>query len=93
MSIITNLERLIPNTEDIYSTDIRRFFITIASLVSNDFMNINVQLEQSKPLTSEDLKKIFDSSDVQWNGPGTITPDIVKEAFDVNPNSALIFEL
>jgi len=81
MSIITNLERLIPNTEDIYSTDIRRFFITVASLVSNDFMNINIEQEQSKPLTSEYLKKIFDSYRGKLTKPDNLTRAFIASTY------------
>ena len=61
MTTTTNVETLIPNTEDIYTADIRDFFITVASLVSNDFMGISVEAEQSKPLASAHLKKIYQS--------------------------------
>ena len=62
MSIKNNVQTLIPDTEDIYTADIRYFFITVASLVPNDFMDISVEAEQPKPLTSSYLKKIYDSS-------------------------------
>ena len=61
MSIKNNVQTLIPDTEDIYTADIRYFFITVASLVPNDFMDISVEAEQPKPLTSSYLKKIYDS--------------------------------
>lgn len=57
MIIINDVETLIPDTKDIYTTDARHFFITVASLVSNAFMDINVEAEQSKALTSAYLKK------------------------------------
>ncbi len=47
MSITNNVQTLIPDTEDIYTADIRHFFITVASLVPNDFMDIIVEAELS----------------------------------------------
>ena len=73
MTIITNVQTLIPDTEDIYTADIRHFFITVASLVSNDFMNISVEAKQSKPLTSAHLKKIYDSYKNKLTKPENIT--------------------
>ena len=46
MTIITNVETLIPDNEDIYTADIRNFLITVASLVSRSFMDINIVVEQ-----------------------------------------------
>ena len=73
MTVINNVEMLIPDTKDIYTADIRHFFITVASLVSNDFMDINVVVEQSKPLTSAHLKKIYDSYRGRLTKPENLT--------------------
>ena len=73
MSITNNVQTLIPDTEDIYTADIRHFFITVASLVSNHFMDISVEAEQSKPLTSEHLKKIYDSYSGKLTKPENLT--------------------
>lgn len=85
MTITINVETLIPNTEDIYTTDIRDFFITIASLVSNDFMGISVEAEQSKPLASAHLKKIYLSYKNKLTKPKHITRAFIASTYHL-PN-------
>ena len=76
MTTITNVHMLIPDTEDIYTADIRHFFLTVASLVSNDFMSVSVEAEQSKPLASAYLKKIYDSYYRKLTKPENLTPTL-----------------
>lgn len=44
---------------------------------------------------SADGKKIFDSSDTAWQGPGAVTPHEIKaqQRISMNPLSAVIFEI
>ena len=81
MSIKNNVETLIPDIEDIYTTDIRNFLITVASLVSNDFMDISVELKQSKPLVSAYLKKIYDSYRGKLTKPENLTRAFVASTY------------
>jgi len=39
-------------------------------------------------------KKVFDSSDVAWGGPGSLAPAITQpgQPFLINPLSAIVFE-
>ena len=85
MTIITNVHMLIPDTEDIYTADIRHFFTTVASLVSNDFMNISVEAKQSKPLTSAHLKKIYDSYKNKLTKPENLTRAFIASTYHL-PN-------
>ena len=85
MTTTTNVETLIPNTEDIYTADIRDFFITVASLVSNDFMGISVEAEQSKPLASAHLKKIYQSYKHKLTKPENITRAFIASTYHL-PN-------
>ncbi|WP_201555513.1 hypothetical protein [Psychrobacter sp. 72-O-c] len=61
MILNQELQILIPDTEDLYTDDVRNFFLTIASLVSIDFMDITVTCEKPFILSSERLKKILES--------------------------------
>lgn len=47
------------------------------------------------PALKQPVKKIFDSSSTQWNGPGEITPKKlgVNQTTMLNPESVMIFEL
>lgn len=85
MTTTTNVETLIPNTEDIYTADIRDFFITVASLVSNDFMGISVEAEQSKSLASAHLKKIYQSYKHKLTKPENITRAFIASTYHL-PN-------
>jgi len=85
MIIINNVETLIPDTKDIYTTDVRHFFITVASLVSNAFMDINVEAEQSKALTSAYLKKIYQSYDRKLTKPENLTRAFIASTYHL-PN-------
>ena len=76
---------LIPDTEDIYTADIRHFFTTVASLVSNDFMNMSVEAKQSKPLTSAHLKKIYDSYKNKLTKPENLTRAFIASTYHL-PN-------
>ena len=65
----------------------------------NDYVLVVLNFSKHKadfdlPL-SQPLKKIFDSSTVEWSGPGEITPRQLKgnKPFTMNPQSAVIFEL
>ncbi len=57
MLIVSNVEKLIPATDDVYTDDLSNFFLTVANLVSNEFMDITIEVEQLEFLTSECLKK------------------------------------
>ena len=85
MSIANNVETLIPDTDDIYTADISNFFLTVASLVSNDFMDISVEVKQSKPLTSTHLKKIYDSYSGKLTKPENLTRAFIANTFHL-PN-------
>ena len=85
MSIKNNVQTLIPDTEDIYTADIRYFFITVASLVPNDFMDISVEAEQPKPLTSSYLKKIYDSYRGKLTKPENLTRAFIASTYHL-PN-------
>lgn len=92
MIIINDVETLIPDTKDIYTTDARHFFITVASLVSNAFMDINVEAEQSKALTSAYLKKIYQSYDRKLTKSENLTRAFIASTYHLpnldtnNPN-------
>lgn len=58
MLIVSNVEKLIPPTDDVYTDEISNFFLTVASLVSKDFMDITIEVEQLEFLTSVCLKKM-----------------------------------
>lgn len=92
MSITNNVETLIPDTDDIYTTDVSNFFLTVASLVSNDFMDISIEAKQSKPLTSAHLKKIYDSYKGKWTKTENLTRVFIASTYHLpdfnvsNPN-------
>ncbi|AEV99454.1 malto-oligosyltrehalose trehalohydrolase [Niastella koreensis] len=48
----------------------------------------NIQFEKA-------CTKIFDTSDVEWHGPGSLAPAVVQpeQPFLINPFSAIVFEL
>jgi hypothetical protein len=81
MTIITNVEMLIPDTEDIYTADIRNFLITVASLVPREFMDINIVVEQSKPLTPTYLKEIYDSYRGKLTKPENLTRAFIASTY------------
>lgn len=73
MTLDRELQILIPDTEDIYTDDVKDFFLTVASLVSNDFMSIIVEIEKPVTLTSQQLKEILDSYQGQLTKPEYLT--------------------
>ncbi len=85
MTIITNVQTLIPDTDDIYTADIRSFFITVASLVSDDFMDITAESKQSEALTSVRIKQIYDSYKGKLTKPENLTRSFVASTFHL-PN-------
>lgn len=85
MTIITNVETLIPDNEDIYTADIRNFLITVASLVPREFMDINIVVEQSKPLTPTYLKEIYDSYRGKLTKPENLTRAFIASTYHL-PN-------
>lgn len=62
-----------------------------ALIIYLNFGNTPETLTHQQPHT---LKKIFDSSDKQWNGPGSKLPDYIKQnqAISLNPLSSAVFE-
>lgn len=41
------------------------------------------------------LKRILDSSDLQWNGPGAVSPEFInhQDSIILNPHTAVVFEM
>lgn len=57
-------------------------------------LNFGKQAATYNCSSSDQIKKIFDSSSVEWNGPGEILPaePDVTHSLQLNPQSAVIFE-
>ncbi len=57
-------------------------------------MNFNKQRALYTPPLFPIMRKVFDSSAHDWNGPGSVTPDVPtpSEPFYVNPESVVLFE-
>jgi maltooligosyltrehalose trehalohydrolase len=58
-------------------------------------LNFNKEKSMWKQPLPQTVRKIFDSSSQQWNGPGEVCPESLQagESFSVNASSAMIFEV
>jgi maltooligosyltrehalose trehalohydrolase len=58
-------------------------------------LNFATKVTWCTPQITGAFRKIFDSSDARWNGPGAITPTTIYpgQPVHMNPQSAVIFEL
>lgn len=81
MLIVSNVEKLIPATDDVYTDDLSNFFLTVANLVSNEFMDITIEVEQLEFLTSECLKKIYDSYKGKLTKPENLTRAFIASTY------------
>ena len=81
MLIVSNVEKLIPPTDDVYTDEISNFFLTVANLVSNDFMDITIEVEQLEFLTSVCLKKIYNSYKGKLTKPENLTRAFIASTY------------
>ncbi|KAA0915574.1 hypothetical protein [Psychrobacter sp. ANT_WB68] len=73
MTLDRELQILIPDTKDVYTDDVKAFFLTVASLVSSHFMSIIMEVEKPIILTSQHLNKILDSYQGKLTKPEYLT--------------------
>ena len=73
MTLDQELQILIPDTEDIYTDDVKDFFLTLASLVSKNFRGVEITVEEPVILSSEDLKRILKSYKGKLTKPKYLT--------------------
>ncbi|MGP5494747.1 hypothetical protein ACTXMK_05020 [Psychrobacter celer] len=85
MSIKNNLKTLIPDTEDIYTHEVRAFFLTVTSLIPNSFMGVTVDVEVLGPLDSYFLKQIYNSYKGKLTKPENLTRAFIASTYHL-PN-------
>lgn len=84
------------DTLDVLSSQNR--VISFERKFENDYLliilNFNKQSVSFTPPLKQKVKKIFDSSSSQWNGPGEVAPKQmdVNHPIPLNPESVMIFE-
>lgn len=86
MPIVNDIVTLIPETQesderDIYTNEVRIFFTTIASLVSDTFMGITVHIEEPQLLTPEYLKQILGSYQGKLTKPENLTRSFIASTY------------
>ncbi|WP_169391421.1 MULTISPECIES: hypothetical protein [Psychrobacter] len=97
MSIVDDVKKLIPDSDDTYTEDLRNFFLTIASLVTDDFMDIVIETRHLEVLTAVQLRQIYDSYNGKLTKPGYPTRAFIASTYHLpnldttNPNKEWIW--